>query len=62
MNHKVIGKVRKGTSLNILEVKGDWLHVRLENGSEAWVIKLATSEAPKSPPSTTTPSLKPTPM
>lgn len=64
-NFKVIGNVRKGTSLKILEIKGDWLHVLLENGSEAWIIKLATSEAPKPPPSTTPsppPSSKPTPM
>lgn len=59
-NHKVIGNVKKGTSLKILEVKGDWLHVRIENGKEAWVSKLATSEAPKAPPSTPPP--KPAPM
>jgi curli biogenesis system outer membrane secretion channel CsgG len=60
MNFKVIGNVRKGTSLKILKTKGDWLHVLLENGSEAWINKLATSEAPKPPPSTPPP--KPTPM
>gem|GEM_PF-1811030 len=60
INYKVIGNVKKGTSLAILEEKGNWFHVRLENGSEAWVSKLATSEAPKSSPSST-PS-KPKPM
>ncbi len=57
--HRVIGNVKKGTPLTILEVRGDWLRVQLEDGSEAWVSKLATSEAPK--PSPATPP-KPTPM
>ena len=60
MNYKVIGNAKKGTSLKILEIKGDWLRIRLEDGSEAWVSKLATSEAPKPPPSST--PIKPTPM
>ena len=60
MNYKVIGNAKKGTSLKILEIKGDWLRVRLEDGSEAWVSKLATSEAPKPSPSST--PIKPTPM
>lgn len=59
-NHKVIGNVKKGTSLKILETKGDWLHVRLEDGKEAWVSKSATSEASKSSPSPSPP--KPAPM
>jgi len=57
--YKVIGNLKKGTSLIILETKGDWLRVRLEDGSEAWVSKLATSEAPN--PAPATPS-KPRPM
>ena len=59
-NYRVIGNLKKGTSLKILEVKGDWLRVRLEDGSEGWVTKLATSEAPPPSPSPTPP--KPTPM
>jgi curli biogenesis system outer membrane secretion channel CsgG len=59
-NFKVIGNAKKGTSLKILEVKGDWLHVRLEDGREAWVSKLATSEVSPSSPSPSPP--KPTPM
>ena len=71
MKYKVIGNVKKGASLAILEVKGDWLHVRLEDRTEAWVSKSATSEAPKpappprssSPSTTTTPTaIKPAPM
>jgi len=58
--YKVIGNAKKGTSLDIIEVNGDWLRVRLEDGSTAWLNKLATSEAPKPPPSTT--SATPTPM
>ena len=66
--HKVIGNAKKGASLKIIEVQGDWLRVRLGNGSEAWVSKLATSEAPKPPPppppppSNAPPPPKPTPM
>jgi type IV secretory pathway VirB10-like protein len=58
-NYKVIGNLKKGTSLTILETKGNWLRVRLEDGSEAWVSKLATSEAPNTAPTT---PLKPKPM
>jgi len=60
MTHKITGNVKKGTSLKIFEVKGDWLHIRLEDGGEAWVSKLATSEVSNSSPSPV-PS-KPAPM
>lgn len=64
--YKVIGNAKKGTSLKVLEANGDWLHVRLENGSKAWVSKSATSEVPKpspSPsPSPSATSVTPTPM
>lgn len=65
MKYKVVGKVTKGTSLTILEEKGEWYHVRLEDGKEAWISKTATSEGAKvrstsgsspSPPSSPTPS------
>jgi curli biogenesis system outer membrane secretion channel CsgG len=46
-NHKIVGNVKKGTSLKIVEVNGGWLRVQLEDGRTAWVSKLATSEAPK---------------
>ena len=67
-SYKIVGNVKKGTSLKILEVNGGWLRVRLEDGSTAWVSKLATSEAPKasspspppSPPATAT--IQPAPM
>lgn len=69
-SYKIVGNVKKGTSLKILEVNGDWLRVRLEDGSTAWVSKLATSVAPRSssspspspsPPPPTT-SIQPAPM
>jgi curli biogenesis system outer membrane secretion channel CsgG len=60
-NYKVVGNVQKGTSLRVLEDKGQWLHVRLEDGSEAWIFKSATSLAPKPRPSPAPPP-KPTPM
>jgi len=65
MKYKVAGKVTKGTSLTILEEKGEWYHVRMESGKEAWISKTATSEGVKvrptsgsspSPPSSPTPS------
>jgi curli biogenesis system outer membrane secretion channel CsgG len=59
-NYKIIRNVKKGTSLGILEVKGSWLRVRLEDGSEVWVNKSATSEASNSSPSPPPP--KPMPM
>jgi len=55
---KIIGKVKKGTPLAIFEDKGKWLRVRLEDGTEAWIWKLSTSEAPKKSPG---PSRTPTP-
>ena len=68
-NHKIVGTVKKGTSLKILDANGGWLHVRLEDGSTAWVSKLATSEAPKAtapssspPPPPPTASIQPAPM
>jgi hypothetical protein len=60
MNHKVVGNVRKGTSLGVLEDTGQWLRVRFDDGKEAWVYKAATSAAPKVPP--TAPRPKPKPM
>lgn len=59
LNYKVIGSVKKGTPLSVLEDKGSWLRVRLEDGKEAWVSKAATSDAPKPPPAT---APKPKPM
>lgn len=59
-NYKIIGHVKKGASLKILEEKGEWLHIRLDDGNEAWIIKLATSEVSHSHPSP--PSPKPMPM
>lgn len=45
--YKIIGNIKKGTSLIILGEQGDWLFVRLEDGKEAWVSKKATSEVSK---------------
>jgi len=59
MNYKVIGNAKKGTSLGILEDKGQWLHVRIEDGKEVWVFKSATSLAPQNPPASPAPKPKP---
>jgi curli biogenesis system outer membrane secretion channel CsgG len=58
---KIIRKVRKGTSLTILEFKEKWLRIRLEDGTEAWIWKSSTSEAPKRPPAPVTPTPSPSP-
>ncbi len=50
LNYKVVGNVKKGTVLSILEERNNWLRVRLEDGKEAWVSKAATSDAPKPTP------------
>lgn len=58
-NHKVVGNAKKGTSLGILEDKGQWLRVRLEDGKEVWVFKSATSLAPQTPQASPAPKPKP---
>ena len=60
-NYKVSGSARKGNSVSVLEDKGQWLRVRLEDGKEAWVFKAATSLAPKTTPAASPPA-KPKPM
>jgi uncharacterized protein YgiM (DUF1202 family) len=47
---KIIGEVYKGATLIILEDKGNWLRVRLDDGSEAWIWKKSTSEGSKATP------------
>jgi hypothetical protein len=55
-DHKVIGNVKRGTSLAILEEKKEWLHVQLEDGMIAWIIKKAISKSLKAPSPTSPPS------
>ncbi len=50
MNYDVVGKVKKGTSLAILEEKEGWYHVRLESGKDAWISKATTSDGAKAQP------------
>jgi len=61
-NYKKMGSIKQGTSMELLEDKGNWLRVRLQGGKEVWVSKQATTLAPKtkSRPSSTSP--KPNPM
>jgi len=60
VSYKVMGNIKKGTPLTVLEDKGNWLRVSLDDGREAWVFKSATSMAPKPAPSKI--SDKPKPM
>ncbi len=55
MSYKNLGNIKKGTSLALLEDRGDWLRVRLQDGKEVWVSKEATTltQKPQPPPSRT---------
>jgi curli biogenesis system outer membrane secretion channel CsgG len=46
MNFKSLVEVPKGTQLSVLENKGQWLRVGLEDGREGWIGKATTSETP----------------
>ncbi len=59
-SYKVVGNAKKGMSLGILEDKGQWLRVRLDDGKEAWVYKAATLPAPQ--PASAGAKPKPKPM
>lgn len=51
MDSKIIKVLKKGTKLMVLQEKGGWLRIQLEDGTEGWVGKAMTSEGtqPKSP-------------
>ena len=46
VNHKSLLEIKKGTTLSVLEEKGQWLRVSLEDGREGWIGKATTSETP----------------
>jgi cytoskeletal protein RodZ len=50
MDSKIIKVLKKGTKLTVLQEKGGWLRIQLEDGTEGWVSKAMTSEGaqPKS--------------
>ncbi len=45
-NYKAVAEVKKGTPLAVLEDKGQWLRVGLEDGQEGWIGKATISENP----------------
>ena len=45
-NFKATIQVQKGTALEVVEEKGNWYRVRLEDGQEGWVGKATVSESP----------------
>ncbi|MFB3887221.1 MAG: SH3 domain-containing protein [Thermodesulfobacteriota bacterium] len=55
-DHKVVGNVKRGTPLIILDEKRGWLHVQLEDGRKAWISKEAIVDAPKAPSPSSPPS------
>jgi curli biogenesis system outer membrane secretion channel CsgG len=46
MNYKSLAEIKKGTTLSVLEEKGQWLKVGLEDGREGWIGKATTSDTP----------------
>jgi SH3-like domain-containing protein len=46
MNYKSLLEIKKGTTISVLEEKGQWLRVGLEDGREGWIGKATTSETP----------------
>jgi curli biogenesis system outer membrane secretion channel CsgG len=44
--YKILGEISKGTVLAILDEKGPWIKVKLEDGREGWVGKATTSLNP----------------
>ncbi len=67
-SYKNIGSIKQGTPLVLIEDKGNWVRVRLQDGREVWLSKEATTLANKSePPPSSTPAPpsappKPNPM
>jgi curli biogenesis system outer membrane secretion channel CsgG len=45
-NFKAVLEVQKGTTLSVLEEKGPWMRVGLEDGQEGWIGKATTAETP----------------
>lgn len=43
---KILAEITKGTGLALIEERGAWLKVRLEDGREGWVGKATTSASP----------------
>ncbi len=63
---KIVGTASKGTSFVIVEEKEKWLHIYLEDGRKAWILKASTSKGTKGsstpaapPPITNTKSISP---
>ena len=46
MNYKSLVEVKKGTALSVLEEKGQWFRVGLEDGREGWIGKATTLGTP----------------
>jgi curli biogenesis system outer membrane secretion channel CsgG len=45
-DYRVVGDVKKGTPLMVLEESGQWLRVGLEDGREGWIGRGTVSETP----------------
>jgi len=46
LDFKILMEIEKGTGLSVLEEKGPWIRIRLEDGREGWIGKATTSEIP----------------
>lgn len=57
--YKIIGKAFMKNTFETLAEHPDWLHVRLENGTEGWMSKKAASEFSMTPSSQSSPASPP---
>ncbi len=56
-SYKNVGSIKQGTSMALLEERGDWLRVRLSDRREGWVSRQGTTLAPDTaPPPSSTPA------
>lgn len=44
LDHKIIGMIKSGQALDVLETDEKWVHVRLPDGREGWVLKQVITE------------------
>lgn len=61
-NYNNVGSIKQGTSMALLEERGDWLRVRLSDRREGWVSRQATTLAPDTPPPPSSTPPIPNPM
>jgi uncharacterized protein YgiM (DUF1202 family) len=46
MKYKLVERLKKGESLDVLEKKGDWVRIRRKGGKEGWIHRLLVNAPP----------------